>query len=186
MKQIVSSLNPYAASYVPLSKRESHGATADPFQSPPYHAAQNQHHQFHSSASASKPVAETFQGNINNPASSSYGSVPTGFVDNQFADYDPDMDVEYLRMQFPGISEESLRDVYMVNECDIDAAVEMLNQLELKFDGVESSGNLPETLDIGDVSESGSASDSASLKLKNVAAEASTSTSSSHLSANTL
>ncbi|XLR36246.1 hypothetical protein S83_064146 [Arachis hypogaea] len=114
------------------------------------------------------------------------GSVPAGFVDNQFADYDPDMDVEYLRMQFPGISEESLRDVYMVNECDIDAAVEMLNQLELKFDGVESSGSLPETLDIGDVSESGSASDSASLKLKNVAAEASTSTSSSHLSANTL
>jgi len=132
MKQIVSSLNPYAASYVPLSKRESHDATADPFQSPPYHAAQNQHHQFHSSALASKPVVETFQGNINNPASSSYGSVPAGFVDNQFADYDPDMDVEYLRMQFPGISEESLRDVYMVNECDIDAAVEMLNQLELK------------------------------------------------------
>ncbi|MED6206872.1 hypothetical protein PIB30_030642 [Stylosanthes scabra] len=158
MKQIVSSLNPYAASYVPLSKRESHAATADSFQTPPYHAAQNQHHQFHSSASASsKPATETSLGKSNNPASSSYGSAaPAGVIDSQFPDYDPDMDVEFLRMQFPGISEESLRDVYMVNECDIDAAIEMLNQLELKFDGVESSGSLPETLDIGDVGDAAS------------------------------
>ncbi|KAF7830225.1 polyadenylate-binding protein-interacting protein 5-like [Senna tora] len=85
--------------------------------------------------------------------------------------------MEYLRMAFPGISDQSLVDVYIVNRGDLDAAIDMLSQLE--FDNVESSGSLPETLDIGDVSEFGSSADSAPLKLKTVAAEASTS--SSHL-----
>lgn len=49
----------------------------------------------------------------------------------------------------------------------------------LQLEGDESSGTLPETLDIGDVSESGLPADSTSLKQKNVAEE--TSTSSSHM-----
>ena len=138
MKQGVSSLNPYAASYVPLSKRESHSATsvigtAVSFQSPPQHIAEDQH-LLHSSTSAFETVPEAFRVK-SKPASSSYGSSQqnvAGLMDNQFPDEDPDMDIEFLRMQFPGISEESLRDVYMVNECDLDAAVDMLNQLELK------------------------------------------------------
>lgn len=48
-----------------------------------------------------------------------------------------------------------------------------------QLEGDESSGTLPETLDIGDVSESGLPADSTSLKQKNVAEE--TSTSSSHM-----
>lgn len=47
----------------------------------------------------------------------------------------------------------------------------------LQFDVVQSSESLPETLDIGDVSEPGNFTDSASLKMKKAAAEASTSSS---------
>jgi len=47
--------------------------------------------------------------------------------------------------------------------------------LILQLEGDETSGSLPETLDIGDVSESGLPADSVSLKQKNVAEETSTS-----------
>ncbi|KAG5121705.1 hypothetical protein JHK84_040045 [Glycine max] len=105
------------------------------------------------------------------------------YRDNQLLDEEVDMDLEYLRMNFPGISYQSLVDVYNVNSGDLDAAIDMLSQLELEGD--ETSGILPETLDIGDVSESGLPADSASLKQKNVAEE--TNTSSSHMaSANVL
>lgn len=57
--------------------------------------------------------------------------------------------------------------------------------LIFQLEGDETPGSLPETLDIGDVSESGLPADSASLKQKNVAEE--TSTSSTHMtSANVL
>lgn len=49
----------------------------------------------------------------------------------------------------------------------------------LQFDAVESSENLPDSLDIGDVPEYGASSESASLKLKNVVGEASSSSSGS-------
>lgn len=49
----------------------------------------------------------------------------------------------------------------------------------LQFEAVESSENLPESLDIGDVPESGTSSESASLNLKSVVGEASSSSSGS-------
>jgi len=86
-------------------------------------------------------------------------------------DEDYDMDLAYLQMTFPGVSEESLFDVYIANKGDLEFTVDMLNQLELY--SVDSLENLPDTLDIGDVSEAGSSSEAAaSLKLKNVAGEA--------------
>lgn len=71
-------------------------------------------------------------------------------------DDDSDMDLTYLQMTFPGVSDDSLSDVYMINKGDLDATVDMLNQLELYT--VDYSENLPDTLDIGDVAESGSSS----------------------------
>lgn len=45
----------------------------------------------------------------------------------------------------------------------------------LQFDSFESPENLPDTLDIGDVSESGSSAECSSVKLKSVVGEASAS-----------
>lgn len=187
MKPQSSSLNPYAASYIPLSKRGAHGRTSLPekdsksydgtvwFQT--HQAATNDQQLINSSLERlSKPEAFPAK---SQPASSSYTPSLQNvaeLTDNQLQDEDLDMDLEYLRMTFPGISYQSLVDVYNVNSGDLDAAIDMLSQLELEGD--ESSGSLPETLDIGDVSESGLPADSASLKQKNVAEE--TSTSSSH------
>ncbi|OIV96511.1 hypothetical protein TanjilG_07903 [Lupinus angustifolius] len=156
----MSSLNPYAASYVPLSKRESAGRTLVTDKGSENHS--------------SKKMTGNFQTN-SQFASNSYGSSSQNRVqsaDNHFTDDDHiDLDIEYMKMSFPGISEESLRDVYLLSRDDLDAAIDMLSQLEFDH-AVESSGSLPETLDIGDVSEPTLSADSASLKLKNVAAEA--------------
>ncbi|KAF5774049.1 putative polyadenylate-binding protein-interacting protein 5/6 [Helianthus annuus] len=54
-------------------------------------------------------------------------------------------------MVFPGVSDESLSSVYTACNGDIEAAVEMLSQLELHSG--DFTENLPDSLDIGDVSE---------------------------------
>ncbi|KAG4954032.1 hypothetical protein AAZX31_14G117400 [Glycine max] len=196
MKPQSSSLNPYATSYVPLSKRGVDGRTPSTekdsktyngtvwFQT---HQGATNDPQLINTSLERLSKSESFLAK-GQPASSSY----TGYTssqnvaelsDNQLLDEEVDMDLEYLRMNFPGISYQSLVDVYNVNSGDLDAAIDMLSQLELEGD--ETSGILPETLDIGDVSESGLPADSASLKQKNVAEE--TNTSSSHMaSANVL
>ncbi|XP_028802387.1 polyadenylate-binding protein-interacting protein 5 [Neltuma alba] len=187
MKPGASSLNPYAAAYIPLSKREADGGTCvaggdyKSYEGPvgfqtPQHTTQDQH-RLHPSTRASQKLFTSQAYHVKGqPESSSSGSVAQGAVqmaDKQMLDEESDMDLEYLRMTFPGISDQSLIDVYMVNGGDLESAIDMLSQLE--FDGVHSSESLPETLDIGDISESGNFADSASLKLKNAAAEAGTS-----------
>lgn len=187
MKPGVSSLNPYAAAYIPLSKRQADGGTcvadndymsydgAVGFQTP-QHTTQDQHHVHHNTRAPQKLSTSQAFHVKSQPESSSCSSAAQGAVqvaDKQMLDEESDMDLEYLRITFPGISDQSLADVYMVNGGDLEAAIDMLSQLE--FDGVQSSETLPETLDIGDISESGNFADSASLKLKNVAADASTS-----------
>ncbi|KAK7283051.1 hypothetical protein RIF29_12291 [Crotalaria pallida] len=170
----MSSLNPYAASYVPISRRGPAGVTGNGSEN-----NDDDGKTVSADASVSHMVPDDFQIK-NQPVFDSYGSSSPqqqNVMDNNlFSDVDHDLDIEFLRVSFPGMSEQSLRDVYNVNWGDLDAAIDMLTHLELE-DGVESSGSLPETLDIGDVSESVLSADSASLKLKSVAAaEASTST----------
>ncbi|KAJ9537506.1 LOW QUALITY PROTEIN: hypothetical protein OSB04_030239, partial [Centaurea solstitialis] len=48
----------------------------------------------------------------------------------QAMDVDHDMNLAYLQMILPGISDESLSGVYTTNGGDMEATVEMLNQLE--------------------------------------------------------
>nr|AFK41928.1 unknown [Lotus japonicus] len=182
MKPRRSSLNPYAAPYVPFTQRETNaGTSADGtvwFQSP------KQVTQDQQLGTKSLLGAEALPVKIQ-PAPSSYTSSQNerDFTDNQITDIELDMNMEFLRMTFPGISDQSLEDVYNVNNGDVDATIDMLSQLE--FDNVDSSGILPETLDIGDVSDSVFPADSASLKPEGLAAKGSTS--SSHLgSANIL
>ncbi|KAJ7966106.1 polyadenylate-binding protein-interacting protein 5-like [Quillaja saponaria] len=189
MKQGASSLNPYAAAYIPLSKREADDIThitkrdsmvndGTVWYGTSHHISQDRQILGHNTH-ATKRLPTTSFSVKNHPDSCSYGSSSqymNELTDKQMLDEESDMDLEYLRMSFPGVSDQSLTDVYLVNRGDLEATIDMLSQLE--FDTFESSGSLPDTLDIGDVSESGSSVEYASLKLKNVAAEASTSFSS--------
>lgn len=140
MKPRKSSLNPYAAAYVPVSKRDATArfyATEDEnnssqdydgtawYQAPQY-ATNN--------VQLLKKTPQRLSPGKSQPASSSYFSSPqtvAPLVDNHFMDEEFDIDLEYLRMTFPGISDESLVDVYNVNGGDLDAAVDMLSQLEV-------------------------------------------------------
>ncbi|WJX09872.1 hypothetical protein P8452_00660 [Trifolium repens] len=180
MKPRQSSLNPYAAAYVPVSKRDTsvrfYPAEEDNNSSQEYDGTvwfqppQYRTNDVEKNAQRLAPVK-------NQPASSSYFSSPQSvaqLTENQYMDEELDIDLEYLRMTFPGISDESLVDVYNVNSGDLDAAIDMLSQLEFD-DAVDASGSLPETLDIGDVSEPVLPVDSASSKQKNATAGASTS-----------
>lgn len=179
MKPRKSSLNPYAAAYVPMAKRDTNVrsyVTEDSkdyngtvwFQPPQYTTNDVQ---------LVEKNAQRLSPGKNQPASSSYFSSPQSvaqLTENQYMDEELDIDLEYLRMTFPGISDESLVDVYNVNSGDLEAAIEMLSQLEFD-DAVDAHGSLPESLDIGDVSEPVMPADSASSKQKNATAGASTS-----------
>ncbi|KAF2286912.1 hypothetical protein GH714_035282 [Hevea brasiliensis] len=185
MKPGVSTLNPYAASYIPLSKREaaeeievpgvttkvSHIGNQTVLNAPAEHTTQNRQH----SQSSSIPQVSILK---SHPAHGVYDSSSQNLndlTDKQMMDEEFDVDLEYLGMTFPGISDESLNDVYMANMGDLEATIDMLNQLE--FDTFESPENLPDTLDIGDVSEFGSSAECSFVKLKNVVGDASTSSS---------
>ncbi|KAJ0091122.1 hypothetical protein Patl1_12833 [Pistacia atlantica] len=188
MKPGVSSLNPYAAAYVPLSKRggfdrtepttnDSQTGNETAWYTQPAHVTQNQHQSKVSLASfahGAKKGPSPEQSSVKNyPVHGSYGSSSS----KQMMEEEYDMDMAYLQMSFPGLSDQSLDDVYNANKHDLEATIDMLTQLE--FDAVESSENLPDSLDIGDVPDSGTLSESASFKLKNVVGEASSSSSGS-------
>ncbi|KAM0968752.1 hypothetical protein ACFX13_017364 [Malus domestica] len=184
MKPGLSSLNPYAAAYIPISKRETDDrtfvTTKDSSHSNesvwfgnPQNFTQNQHHS-KAYLQSDAPGTATLQSPKSYavksyPAHDSYGSFSQN-MNKVSENEDFDMDMEFLGLSFPGISDQSLSDVYLANRGDLDATIDMLNQLE--FCVVESSESLPDTLDIGDVSESGLAGNSA-WKPKNVAGEAS-------------
>ncbi|KAK2983129.1 hypothetical protein RJ640_022601 [Escallonia rubra] len=179
MKAGTSSLNPYAASYIPLSRRgvadenkgyestakaSKGGSEAVWLGSHPGDTTQNQYHKasYYHNAQESKLKGRTGYG--------FYGSSsqkPNDMTEKQILDEEYDMDLAYLQVTFPGVSEESLTDVYAANKGDLEATVDMLNQLEL-YTG-DSFENLPDTLDIGDVPEGGSSSGSLTPKMKKVA-----------------
>jgi|UniRef100_A0A2N9FBV2 hypothetical protein len=189
MKPGVSSLNPYAAAYIPLSKRDANDRTSvtakdsksgnESFQ---FGTPEQLHYKAYldSNAHGTENVPSPDVFTVKRHPARGYGSSPQNVnqaTDKQILDEEFDMDLEYLQMSFPGISDQSLTDVYVANKGDLEATVDMLNQLE--FYTVESSESLPDTLDIGDVSEFGSSADFGSLKLKNVEGEASAASSSS-------
>ncbi|KAG4144048.1 hypothetical protein ERO13_D05G011350v2 [Gossypium hirsutum] len=135
MKPEVSSLNPYATSYIPLAKRE--GSIAKDIK------AGNESAWFDPSSRSNASLESATPGIGNHPGEMSGEQI----MDEEF-----DMDLQYLRMMFPGLSNDSVLDVYMANNGDLEASIDMLNQLEMYT--VESSDTLPDTLDISDISES--------------------------------
>jgi hypothetical protein len=87
-------------------------------------------------------------------------------------DLEMDMDIEFLLVTFSNLSHESINDVYMANNGDLDATIEMLSQLEIYSS--EAQEYLPDTLDIGDVPET-----TESSKPKSAITEATSASSSS-------
>lgn len=153
MKPGESSLNPYAAAYVPLFKQ----GVAD--QSTDFNAVQasqtrngnvwrghqpantwtqgqNQNvyqNHGHSGAAYQAPGASRWRDSYANQFYASSSQYVPDMSGKSNTSDDMDMDIAYLQMTFPGISEESLSDVYTANNYDLDAAVDMLNQLEVIF-----------------------------------------------------
>ncbi|KAL5576402.1 hypothetical protein UlMin_018101 [Ulmus minor] len=168
MKAGFSSLNPYAAAYIPLSKREAAPTqrTSIPGNVWPGNSGETAQNQYQRNASFGSGAHITGE---------RYGSSSQSvneLLQKQLLDEQFDMELEYLKMTFPGLSDQSLADVYVANRGDLDATIDMLNQLE--FHTVESSESLPDSLDIGDVSEPvASTTHCASSTLKYVAGEGS-------------
>ncbi|CAA0821339.1 Polyadenylate-binding protein-interacting protein 6 [Striga hermonthica] len=179
-----SSLNPNAAAYVPLFKRGVSSANSElnngsefvwSGQQPNTLLPQSQTHGLHVSATQ---TGEGSRRNTQHGGGESFAS--TSQYPNPIQpsfDEEFDMDLAYLQMTFPGISFESLSEVYLANRCDLDSAVDMLHQLEVYPD--DSSDKLPDTLDIGDVSEPATVGKpSSSQKAKNPLADESRASSS--------
>ncbi|EOA22637.1 hypothetical protein CARUB_v10003307mg [Capsella rubella] len=142
MKPGAFALNPHAASYVPLSKRVDCGGDDG-------------------LVFAMAPAS--FSGvEVSMPKKSSEMAYKQIRDDDLDMEMDIDMDIEYLLVTFSGLSQESITDVYLANSGDLEATIEMLNQLEIY--STESQETLPETLDIaiGDISESGPSTSKAS------------------------
>ncbi|CAI0414808.1 unnamed protein product [Linum tenue] len=125
MKPGNSSLNPYAASYIPVSRREvvehtqSPGVVAKASQSGnqnvwygPGYAIENRHH-------------------YGNGVYGSLSQQQDGRTEKQIMDEVSDFELEFLQMTFPGVSFESLMDVYAANNGDLENTIDMLNQLEV-------------------------------------------------------
>ncbi|XP_022543403.1 polyadenylate-binding protein-interacting protein 6 isoform X1 [Brassica napus] len=163
MKPGGSALNPHAAAYVPLSKREGASASAKP-------AAASTHHVQY------QPYGAYGYGD---QGSQMYMPKTTYSSDKQLRDEDleMDMEIEYLSATFFDLSHESISDVYLANNGDLDATIEMLNQLEIY--STEAQEYLPDTLDIGDVPETITPSTSSAPEQKKVSNEASASSTSS-------
>ncbi|ESQ41102.1 hypothetical protein EUTSA_v10014836mg [Eutrema salsugineum] len=162
MKPGAFELNPDAASYVPLSKRvDISDMDGWVFVNQATHVVQGQQISF-AGVQVSMPKK---------PSSSemAYKEIRDDDLDMEM---DIDMDIEYLLVTFSGLSQESVTDVYLANSGDLEATIEMLNQLEIYSN--EAQESLPETLDIEDISESGPSTSKAS-KQKSVAAASSSS-----------
>ncbi|KAG5018681.1 hypothetical protein JHK82_014622 [Glycine max] len=113
--RVRSCLNPHAASFVPLFKRDDDEAPPQP-------------HQHQHILESSLQLKKT------NP------SPPPQLDVTELIEEDADLDIELLKIMFPDFAEQSLRDVYFVNYADLNAAIDMLDHL--KFDCDESSKTL--------------------------------------------
>ncbi|CAI9094406.1 OLC1v1030138C3 [Oldenlandia corymbosa var. corymbosa] len=150
MKCGTSTLNPYAESYVPISKRggpngkndtghvgtESKGAIEGSVIAPRQWDPTSQSPQLYNShgygswhaAEDSKLKGHSGSGFH---GSSSYSSSETTEKGAQGEDFE--MDVTYLQMTFPGIAEEFLSEIYYANQGDLDSAIDMLNHFEVSL-----------------------------------------------------
>ncbi|KAK6927438.1 Ubiquitin system component CUE [Dillenia turbinata] len=157
-------LNPYAASYVPLASRkvEDNKFSKSTSNSLIYSDAHGSYKQ---------PLTDNFilkgQPSRDYHGSTSHNQNETS--KGQIVEEEFEMDIAYLQMTFPALSEDSLAGVYLANNGDLEATVDMLSQLELEIYGADDPQHLPGSMTAGEVSDSAPSAELASLKLKNVA-----------------
>ncbi|XP_010670768.2 polyadenylate-binding protein-interacting protein 6 [Beta vulgaris subsp. vulgaris] len=156
MKSSTSTLNPYAASYVPLFKREVNEDKTSKTLSG------------QSAVSDAQPNVDGYKLKGQQADAADGVSSENSQEDSKFMDEESEMDLAYLQMIFPGVSDQSLADVYHVNRGDLDSAVEMLTHLE-------SADNLPDVLDIEQPEKPVSPGQCSSVKAANVTGESSSS-----------
>ncbi|GAB2284875.1 hypothetical protein Dimus_019327 [Dionaea muscipula] len=146
--KLISNLNPYAQSYIPLAKREANNENQDDNDTTACVVGSNVGGvQKHSVAEDPKLKGQEIDVPHGVSPQNPHGIADERFMDDEFA-----INLTYLRMIFPALSDQSLIDVYDVNVGDLEATVEMLSQLESLTD--DSIDGLPEALDIGDVPQS--------------------------------
>lgn len=138
MKPGKSTLNPHAEAYVPLSKRVL--PTKDSAKSPGIENKDGNEAGLLPTGVAPAQYQQQFPQRTehyymqHSPSDDFYGSSSQGqheFTDSDVLDMEFDIDMQYLRRAFRDISEESLSQVYLVNKCDLEETVDMLNQLEV-------------------------------------------------------
>lgn len=146
MKPLGSSLNPYAASYIPLSKREADknfiaensskksiggnfsGYSEHYMHNPPYDSI-SPNSNLRLGEKAPIAVGSAMK---NHPSHGSLSQHKSEFNEMvEMFDKDFDLDLEFLKASFPGLSDQSLTDVYLANKGDVDAAIDMLSLLEV-------------------------------------------------------
>lgn len=123
MNSSTSTLNPNAASYVPLFKREV--ISEDKYSKTML-----------GKAAVSDPHLTVNDDKLKGQqADASDGLSSEEFIemDTKYMDEESEMDLAYLQMMFPGVSDQSLADVYTVNLGDLDSAVDMLTDLEVNL-----------------------------------------------------
>ncbi|CAH2075746.1 unnamed protein product [Thlaspi arvense] len=145
MTETSSSLNPYAAAYIPLSRRAVIGENKncsltekdsdvvsetlweDQFKNMTLNQSKaSQNYIDHGILASELTKGNTFH--------SSYGSSSQNsskITEKQIMDDEFDMGLAYLQMKFPGISDNSLYEIYLANSGDLEATIDMLHQLEL-------------------------------------------------------
>lgn len=148
MKAGTFSLNPYAASYIPISRRgisdENKGfeLTENASRSgdeafghgpqPVISTTNNQYQMSRQSYTVQGTVSEDSKLKSHSVHGSS-SQYPNEITEKHKWDEQRDMDLTYLLMTFPGVSDDSLSVVYLANSGDLDATIEMLVQLEVKL-----------------------------------------------------
>ncbi|GAB4837445.1 hypothetical protein Ancab_002310 [Ancistrocladus abbreviatus] len=176
-KSGVSTLNPYAESYIPLAKQdasrmsEEYKTVLEKVVAPDTCGTQK-----FPNSDDSKLKAQ----HIDDPPVIQPQDV-NEIADKKFMDEEFEMDLAYLQMTFPSVSDQSLIDVYSANRGDLEAAVDMLSHLESYT--LESADNLPDALDIGDAPSPALTGECSSVKARHVAGESSNSSDSADAAA---
>lgn len=145
MKQGTSSLNPNAASYIPLFKQGAEiegkvsGLTTEDSLRNGYKTSWSQYPPKGYSGIDQRYLqagmdydTHGFKGSLIGNGFMEKG-LPTSseLTKKHSIDDDSEMDMAYLTIMFPNMSEQSLADVYSANAGDLEASIEMLNELEV-------------------------------------------------------
>ncbi|GMH10822.1 hypothetical protein Nepgr_012663 [Nepenthes gracilis] len=173
MKPGQSTLNPYAESYIPLAKREVNGNNQDNKTMLEGNVAPD--------TNGNQTLPTTVDSKVNNQEIDHSGDIPSQnpleMAENKLSDEEFEMHLAFLQMTFPDLSDQSLIDFYSANRGDLYATVDMLSHLESHT--VDAADNLPDALDIGDVSGPISTGECSSAKVKHSVGESSNSSDSS-------